>query len=96
MNTTYHVNRSLSQIEEILLETGFQIVKRIPQSVIMNSPADSENRLHELFWLAKVSLIQKSEFLGFLLGALQYPLELVLISLLKESPTTEIMICKKG
>ena len=91
---TDQVSRSIEDIELILNRTGFQIVKRLPEFVLMNYPVDS-NRLRGFLWLVMMLPVHKSELFGFLLGGFMYPIELLLTSMLKESATTEIMICKK-
>lgn len=91
---TDQVSRSIEDIELILNRTGFQIVKRLPEFVLMNYPVDS-NRLRGFLWLAMMLPVHKSELFGFPLGGFMYPIELLLTSMLKESATTEIMICKK-
>jgi hypothetical protein len=88
------VDRSLMDIEQILYKTGFQIMNRVPEFVIMNNPVDAHN-LQSLFWLGMMLPVQKSEFIGSIYGAFLYPVEVFLTSLIKESPTTEIMVCRK-
>jgi predicted TPR repeat methyltransferase len=90
------VNRSLKSIIQVLDETGFYIVKRVPMFVLMANPIDSDNQLLKLFWRIIKSSIARKEAIGFVWGVTLYPLELILTSLLKESPTTEMMICKKS
>ena len=60
----------------------------------MNDPIDSQNPLLKLYWNI-ISRIVKYEILGLVIGASLYPLELMLTKFAKESPSTEIMICKK-
>lgn len=91
---TDQVSRSIEDIELILNRTGFQIVERLPEFVLMNYPVDS-NRLRGFLWLATMLPVHKNELFGFLLGGFMDPIELLLTSMLKESATTEIMICKK-
>lgn len=93
--SAWQASRSLYEIESVLAKTGFTIVQRTPMFVLMNSPIDSQSRWLHLYWRSLVALAQKSDRLGFILCAFLYPLELFLIATLKESPTTEIMICKK-
>jgi hypothetical protein len=46
-------------------------------------------------WNILTRLIRQGEFAGFVLGGCLYPLESLLIRLLQESPTTEIVVCRK-
>ncbi len=88
------VDRSLAYTEQLLQKIGFQILRRLPEFVLMNYPIDSNN-LRGFLWLIMMSPVVKSELLGSLFGSFLYPIELLSTSLLKESPTTEIMVCKK-
>jgi SAM-dependent methyltransferase len=91
----FQVSRSLYDIEKVLLASGFQIVKRVPMFFFMNYPVDSKNRLSKMLWRMMAKAISLHEIFGFLIGALLYPVELVGLALIKESPTTEMMICRK-
>jgi len=89
------VSRSLLDVENILKKTGFKIVKRSPQFVLMNNPIKSNSKLRRFFWKETMLYVKKSEVIGFIVGAILYPFEIILTNILKESPTTEIIICKK-
>jgi predicted TPR repeat methyltransferase len=90
------VSRSLESIERALLASGFQIVDRRPLFYLMNSPVDSRDPVKKLLWQALSTVVSKSEVAGYAVGALLYPMERLLTTLAKESPTTEIMFCRKG
>jgi SAM-dependent methyltransferase len=91
----FQVSRSLHGIEKVLSANGFKIVARVPMFFLMNYPVDSKNRLLKRIWRTMAKVISIHEFCGFLIGALLYPVELVCLALIKESPTTEMMICRK-
>lgn len=93
--TRNQVSRSLKEIESILTNVGFQVLKRAPMFVLMNYPIDTENRIVKHAWQLMTFPITKLKISGVLLGSVLYPAELLLTSVLKESPTTEIMICRK-
>lgn len=90
----HQVSRSLEQIERVLQATGFKAVERMPMFFLMNNPIDSEGRLIRSFWRLLAGAVSTSELLGFALGAALYPLELLCVSSLRESPTTEMVICR--
>jgi 2-polyprenyl-3-methyl-5-hydroxy-6-metoxy-1,4-benzoquinol methylase len=90
ITSTYQVSRSLSHIEKTLVENGFEIIQRRPMFVLMNTPVDTTNRASKRIWKALSLLLQR-----FMVGCFLYPIELILVSLLKESASTEIMICRK-
>lgn len=91
----HQVSRPLEESERLVREAGFEIAGRVPMFVLMNYPADTRSRLARLGWTAMVAPAALAEPLGWLLGALLYPLEAVLTRTLRQSPTTEIMICRK-
>ncbi len=91
----HQVSRSLPVIEGLVKEAGFEIVERFPMFVLMATPVDSRSRLLKLLWSGIRTLAALSEVTGFLAGAALYLPERALIATLKESPTSEIMICRK-
>lgn len=88
-------SRSLAKIQEILTRNGFKVINRSPMFWLMNAPVDSQNRWLWKFWNLLERMVSKHELLGYLAGLTLFPLEIALISLFRESPTTEIMICQK-
>ena len=61
----------------------------------MNYPSDSENRLLIRSWHLMQRFIRMHECSGWLCGAILYPLESLLLSVKKESPASEMMVCRK-
>jgi SAM-dependent methyltransferase len=90
------VSRALTEIERTVQEAGFEILERRPALVLMNAPIDSDGLLLRAWWRALCRVVGASEALGWILGALLYPAEILLGSILRESPTTEIMVCRKA
>ena len=62
--------------------------------MLMNYPADA-GRLAGLAWTALMSPAMVSNALGGLLGRLLYPIERRLVRSAQESPSTELMICRR-
>jgi SAM-dependent methyltransferase len=93
---THQVNRPLSEIEDALCAVGLEVVTRRPMFVLMNAPVDSTNRALHHFWSLLQRAVARYETAGQVLGALLFPLELVLVSVLPEGPSTEAMICRKS
>ena len=92
----YWKGRSLSSVAAAMQGCGFEIVSRVPMSVLMSAPTDTRRReLNESIWETAMIPVRRREWMGFLMGALLYPLELLLVSGLKESPAIEIMVCRK-
>jgi SAM-dependent methyltransferase len=93
--SSHQVCRSLANIETVLNRAHFQIIQRRPMFYLMNGPIDRPNIGHKILWKHLKSAVKKSEIAGACFGGLLYPIELLLITFAKESPTTEIMICKR-
>ncbi len=91
----HQVSRSLDRTTAVLREAGFAIVARKPMFWLMNAPIDSKSPPLQRWWRILERLLRAHPGLGSPAGALLYPLELLLVGLLHESPSTEIMVCRK-
>lgn len=91
----HQVSRSLAESTAAVEASGFEVVERVPMFVLMNYPADTTSRLARWGWTAMVAPAAVAEPIGWALGALLYPLESALVKRLKESPSTEVMVCRK-
>lgn len=91
----HQVCRSLQYIESKLLANGLKIVGRVPMFYLMNVPFDSNSLILKIYWRIVAAAVSRSEFLGFVIGAITFPIELWCVSFFRESPTTELMICRK-
>lgn len=94
--TCQHVlYRRLAHIEEALHERGLHVLGRRPVFVLMSEPLDSTSRTRKLLWRGIQRAVSVHETSGFIVGGALYPLEVLLTSLLKESSSTEVMICRE-
>jgi SAM-dependent methyltransferase len=91
----HQVSRSLEESTAAAGAAGFEVIERVPMFVLMNFPADTTSRLARWAWTAMVAPAALAEPIGWAVGALLYPLEKALVERMKESPSTEIMICRK-
>jgi len=91
----HHVSRTFDEVSTLLDRAGFDLVERRPAFVVMNSPVDARSAVRAKVWRVIETLAGKGEAVGFLLGALLYPLEIVLVSLVREGPSTEILLCRR-
>jgi SAM-dependent methyltransferase len=92
---THQASRSLDESVRCVEAAGFEIVDRVPMFVLMNYPADTTSRLARWAWTAMVAPAALAEPIGGLIGAMLYPLERALVRRMRESPSTELMICRK-
>jgi len=95
VRSQHQVSRSLDDIEGILKGVGFKVKARVPLFAIMNYPVDSNSSIFKIIWRGMMVPVRILQPLGFVLGALLYPFELMLTLFLKEGPSTELMICEK-
>jgi SAM-dependent methyltransferase len=91
----HQASRSLAESVRCVEAAGLEIVDRVPMFVLMNYPADTRSRLARWAWTAMVAPATLAEPIGGLLGAVLFPLERALVRRLRESPSTELMICRK-
>ena len=91
----HQASRSLAESEAAVRDAGFEIVERVPMFVLMNYPTDSTSKLARLGWTAMVSPAALADTLVWLVGAALAPIDTWLTSVVRESPTTEIMVCRK-
>jgi len=92
----HQVCRPLADISSMLLGCGFSIEKRTPVFITMNGPLDSNSRVYRWAWKQLSRLLHRSEALGYLIGLVLFGTDWVLTGVLSESPTTELMICRKS
>lgn len=92
--TTHQKCRTLEEYEAALKASGFKIIDRVANYVLMNEPMDAKSKTVPRIWNALTSFSKKSKLLDSLIWPLLYPIELLLTRLMKESPAQEFMICK--
>ncbi|HEU5218917.1 MAG TPA: class I SAM-dependent methyltransferase [Gemmatimonadales bacterium] len=92
---THQASRPLAESSRLVEEAGLEVVTRVPMFVLMNYPADTRSRLARWAWTAMVAPAVLGEPLGWALGAALYPLERALVRRKRESPSTELMVCRK-
>ncbi len=95
IHTKHQTTRSLKDIENAIISAGFKIINRSPMFYLMNAPIDTNNRILKGIWRATKRIINNGEIRGNIIGGISYPLEIALITVSKEGPSTEIMICRK-
>lgn len=89
------VNRTLESISGGLADAGFRAVRRVPLLVLMNAQVDAPYVWRKL-WGGALRAATVTEPTGWLAGSALYPLERRLTRWLRESPTTELMVCVRS
>lgn len=90
----HQVNRTLDRISASLDAAGFEIVGRVPLLVAMNAQVDASPLWRKL-WGGALRAATVTPPTGWLAGAALYPIERRLVQRLRESPTTELMVCRR-
>lgn len=92
---THQVSRTLEESTRAVEAAGLEVIDRVPMFVLMNYPADTTSKLARVAWKAMVAPVLLGEPVGWALGALLYPFEKALVRAKRESPSTELMVCRK-
>jgi SAM-dependent methyltransferase len=87
--------RPLEDVTALLAKAGFDVVSRAPMFVVMEEPLDSTRQWYRFLWKVMTYPVKRNAFAGFVIGAMLYPLELILTLVFHESPATEIVVCRK-
>jgi SAM-dependent methyltransferase len=87
--------RPLEEVTALLAKTGFEVVCRVPMFVVMEEPLDATSPWCRFLWKLMTYPVKHSEFAGFVIGGMLYPLELMLTKVFTESPSTEIIVCSR-
>ena len=95
LRSAHQVSRSLEEITLRLRQAGFSIIVRRPLFVLMNNPVDSSSRLLHLWWRKLSGALEIRPSLGSALGAILYGPELGLARMVKDGPSTEVMVCRR-
>ena len=91
----HQVSRSYDHMTGTIEKAGFKHVRTLPMFVLMNDPVDTNNRIiKKIFWTI-VKNVRKGEKRGKLVGSIVKPIEKFLISVMTESPSTEIKVYQK-
>jgi SAM-dependent methyltransferase len=96
MRGRHQTSRPLHEIEQGLAQAGFRVQRRTPVFVLLNTPVDSDSRVLRTWWKYLAIAASRSNALGWALGAAAYPVELGLTRVLREGPSTELMICRRS
>ena len=90
----HHVSRALNEVQEVVERTGFELVARRPLFYLMSWPVDQVSVRRRKIWTKFVPMMSHERW-GNVLGAVLFPAEIALTYLMKESPTSEAMVCRK-
>lgn len=93
--TPHQAIRSLAEIASAVADAGLQVELRRPMLVLLNAPVDTRSRVLRAVWTVLRTAALRGEALGTAAGAAVYPFEVALAAVLREGPSTEIMVCRR-
>lgn len=95
IRAAHQVSRSLDEITEHVRRAGFDIIERVPAFVLMNTPIDSGSPALHRYWSVLQRFARIHPAVANVAGALLYFPELLLTDVVREGPSTELMICRR-
>ncbi len=91
---THQVSRSREMYTEVLDKAGFQVLKSVPNYVLMSDPTGTKNSFYKYWWALSVRVSRRFPSLAYIWWSCTYPLELLLTKYKKTTPGQEFWICK--
>ena len=95
MRISHYVSREETDILGTLRLNGFQVRRRVPMFVLMNQPVRTSSRLVRRWFSIVYRLARRGEVIGAFTGAALYPIELAATRLIRNGPSTEIVVCQR-
>ncbi len=92
----HQLSRAEPFVRELLVQNGFSLVAIQPMFGLMNDPVRSRNRVLRKLFNRTYAFAGRSEGHGKFIGAVLFPIDLVLIKLLKRGPSTEIFVWRRN
>lgn len=94
-NVRHQVGRTEATILQTLNSAGLTVEHRIPMFVLMNDPVRSRSRILRKAFSLTYRFASKSSLMGMLVGSILYPVELLLTKMLRDGPSTEVLVCRR-
>lgn len=95
IRTKHQVSHSKNSLLNIFKKSGLSLTYQAPFMVLSNYPVDSQNPLLKGYWFLLENSLAAINILGHLAGSILYAVDKILIGLIKDSPTSEIVVLKK-
>ena len=87
--------RSLEEVRGAVTAAGLREELRRPMLVLLNAPVDTRSRAARAAWWTLRTAALRGEAAGWLAGAAAYPFDVGLARVMREGPSTELMVCRK-
>ncbi len=95
LESPHQVSRPLTEIIGAIEAAGLRVVRRAPAFVLMNAPVDAGPRWQRV-WSLAVRRATRRPVTGWLAGAVLYPVEWLLVRVIREGPSTELAVCRRS
>jgi 2-polyprenyl-3-methyl-5-hydroxy-6-metoxy-1,4-benzoquinol methylase len=92
----HQVSRTREQIEHSLSTAKLQIVSVQPVFFLMNTPMSSSSQMLRRWWNLASRLAMRNEAFGWCIGAAAFPVEIALGRLLRDGPSTKMVLCRRA
>lgn len=96
MRAQHQVSRTKPQIEAALAGAGLVPVRTQPVFFLMNTPISSRNRMLHGWWSFASGLAQRREALGWCVGAVAFPVDVILGRVRRTGPSTTMIVCRRA
>lgn len=91
----HQVAHSEETLNRLFRKSGLSPKRKKPFMVLSNYPIDSSNPFLRLYWYLLENSVALFKPLGYIAGLILYPVDKILINLVKDSPTTEVIVLQK-
>jgi 2-polyprenyl-3-methyl-5-hydroxy-6-metoxy-1,4-benzoquinol methylase len=91
----HQISRTRDQILGALADAGLEPVAERPVFYLMNNPVSADSRLLAAWWDRLHHLVARHEAIGWLAGALLFPVELFLTRYARLGSSTRMVACRK-
>lgn len=91
----HHINRTAQTTARLLQKYGLAIEQQRPLFVLMNEPVASSSTVRWWLWKAISRFVRGSEWRGNLLGAVLYPIELLLVRTRRHTQSSKLVVAQK-
>jgi SAM-dependent methyltransferase len=92
----HRVSRDIRTVMAIAEASGFREIVRTPMFVLMEFPVDATPDGVRLRGWRILHRLARRERTGFLAGLVLYPVEMLLTATMRESPSTEFVVCRRA
>jgi SAM-dependent methyltransferase len=91
----HQVSRTKAHIEALLSQVGLTPVRQRPVFFLMNTPIAVHSRALHAWWGLVTKVVRRHETIGWVVGAMLFPIEVALSRILRKGPSTIMVACRR-